>query len=99
MVTTKAIFFAALSSPSLAQGSHNDHGGNQNQPPSISPIIDAVPLAASAAVNRQMSAVRGTGHQSRTGGEIGDATMGAQARLKFMVSLGSQAVPDYVRQN
>jgi len=38
-VNFKAILFSALSSPSFAQGSHNDHGGNQNQPPSASPMI------------------------------------------------------------
>jgi hypothetical protein len=55
-VNFKAIRFSALSRPSFAQGSHNDHGGNRNQPPSASPMIAAVPFAASAAVNRQMSA-------------------------------------------
>jgi hypothetical protein len=57
-VTFKAILFAAVSTPSAAQGCHNDHGGSQNQPPSASPMIAAVPLAASAAVNRQTRAAR-----------------------------------------
>src|SRR6516225_1664731 len=46
------------SSPCLAQGCHNDHGGSQNQPPFDSPIIAAVPCAARAAVKRQMRAAR-----------------------------------------
>ena len=33
---TFAILFSALSSPCVAQGSHNDFGGSQNQPPSDS---------------------------------------------------------------
>ena len=57
-VTFDAILFEALSSPSFAQGCHNDHGGNQNQPPSSSPMIAAVPLEASAAVNRQNRVAR-----------------------------------------
>jgi hypothetical protein len=33
-------------------GCHNDDCGSQNQPPSDSPMIAAVPSAASAAVNK-----------------------------------------------
>jgi hypothetical protein len=55
-LTIEAIRFSALSSPHVAQASHIDHGGNQNQPPSASPMIAAVPLSASAAVNRQIRA-------------------------------------------
>ncbi len=54
----KAILFAALSSPCVAQGCHNGHGGSQNQPPAASPMIAAVPWAAMAAVKRQMSDAR-----------------------------------------
>jgi hypothetical protein len=39
--TFRAIIFAALSSPRVAQASHNDHGGKQNQPLSASPVIAA----------------------------------------------------------
>src|SRR5271166_3187503 len=44
--------------PSFAQGSHNSHGGSQNQPPSASPMIAAAPSATSAAVNKQMRTAR-----------------------------------------
>ena len=44
--------------PGVAQGSHNDHGGSQNHPPSAFRMIAAVPLSANAAVNRQISAAR-----------------------------------------
>jgi hypothetical protein len=57
-VAFKAILFAAFSSPCVAHGCHNVHGGRQNQPPSASPMIVAAPWAARAAVKRQMRAAR-----------------------------------------
>jgi hypothetical protein len=57
-VTFKANLFEAISSPSFAQGSHIDHGGSQNHPLSVSPMIAAVASWASAAVNRQIGAAR-----------------------------------------
>lgn len=55
-VTLRAFLFAAFSSPCLAQDCHSDPGGNQNQPPLTSPTIAAVPLEASAAVNKHIRA-------------------------------------------
>jgi hypothetical protein len=52
-VTFNATVLAALSCPCVAQGFHNGHGDSQNQPPSVSPMIAAVPLAARAAVKKK----------------------------------------------